>query len=649
MRTLFLLGLCLLPFFPLAAQDSNERAYNYPSLRPQRNNGRIQPKPKVEGWASERVADPLNRGVVALQNEAGQIYVSWRLLENDPADVAFNVYRSVDGGAFRKVNSRPILQTTDFIDLKASADHENTYYVRAVVDGKETRDSEKAGVIPGGLNYTSIKFQGSYVCQKVALADLNGDGYLDFIIKQPNQTVDPGVWRRSETTWKVEAYLHDGTFLWRKDLGWNIEQGVWYSPMVAYDFNGDGKAEIALKTAPTDRDYRDHEGRVVGNPRQYYGKDVEVDLALEQCPEWCSILDGMTGEVIDSVPWPPQGQRFGDYNRNNRNQMALAFLDGKTPCLILERGTYRAMAADAYMLNNSKLEKLWSWDGDQENPAIRAQGAHQIICADVDGDGRDEIVLGSVTLDDNGEALWSTGLGHPDKAYVAKVIPDRPGLQVFYALEVWHEQNGVCLVDAATGEYIWTIGHRTTHVGDGVAVDIDPAYPGLECFATEDSKAGSTDKYMFNARGERLGSTEDVPGCRDWIWWDGDLLRETTRRAPRPENHERGTQRIRSGGFNMIKYTGETLTTGIQGNIMMIADLRGDWREEIVTMLPGELRIYSTVIPAQDRRVTLMQDPLYRSYIAHRSMGYDQPPTVSYYLGSDPAEAGNHTPIIPKR
>jgi len=99
----------------------------------------------------------------------------------------------------------------------------------------------------------------------------------------------------------------------------------------------------------------------------------------------------------------------------------------------------------------------------------------------------------------------------------------------------------------------------------------------------------------------------------------------------------------------MIKYTGETLTTGIQGNIMMIADLRGDWREEIVTMLPGELRIYSTVIPAQDRRVTLMQDPLYRSYIAHRSMGYDQPPTVSYYLGSDPAEAGNHTPIIPKR
>ena len=649
MKKLATLFLCLLPALSLTAQDPLERSYNYPVLNAQRNNGRITPKPKVEGWATERVTENLNRGLVALQNESGQIYVSWRLLESDPANVAFNVYRSVNGSSFRKANSRPITQTTDFTDTRASTGNENTYLVRAVVNGREMGDSEKAGVIPGGLNYTSIKFQGDYVCQKVALADLNGDGIMDYIIKQPNQTVDPGVWRRSETTWKVEAYLHDGTFLWRKDLGWNIEQGVWYSPMVAFDFNGDGKAEIALKTAPTDRDYRDHEGRVVGNPRQYYGADVVVDPSLEQCPEWCSILDGMTGEVIDSVPWPSQGQRFGDYNRNNRNQMAVAYLDGKTPSLIIERGTYRAMVAEAYQLNGNKLEKLWSWDGDEENPSIRSQGAHQIVCVDVDGDGRDEIVLGSVVLDDNGEALWSTGLGHPDKAYVAKVIPDRPGLQIFYALEVWHEQHGVCLVDAATGEYIWSIGHHTTHVGDGVVVDIDPAYPGLECFATEDSKAGSTDKYMFNAQGERLGSAEDVPGCRDWIWWDGDLLRETIRRAPLSPDHVRGFQRMFSGPIDIIKYKGEAMTSGLEGNIMMIADLRGDWREEIVTMLPGELRIYSTTIPAQDRRATLLQDPLYRSYIAHRSMGYDQPPTVSYYLGVDPAEAGNHTPIIPIR
>ncbi len=630
----------------MMAQDRNERAYLYPVLNAQNNNRRIPPKPKVEGWADQRVEELLNRGLIVLQNEQGKVYVSWRLLKDDPENVGFNVYRSVNGGRFTKVNGRPIVNTTDFIDAKANPQNENSYMVRAVVNGREQEDSEVVTQIADGLNYRSIKLQGDYVIQKVALADLNGDGKYDFIIKQPGQTVDPGVWRKSEETFKIEAYLSDGTFLWRKDLGWNIEQGVWYSPFIAFDFNGDGKAEIAVKTAPTGRDYRDHAGRVVGNPRFYY-PDGPDESGLEPCPEFCSILDGMTGAVIDSVPWPAQSPRFGDYVRNNRNQMGVAFLDGKTPCLLLERGTYRAMALDAYQLNGNKLEKLWSWDGDEENPAIRSQGAHQMVSVDLDGDGRDEIVLGSVTVDDNGEALWSTGLGHPDKAYVAKVHPDMDGLQILFALEVWHEQNGVCLVDAKTGEFIWTIGHKTTHVGDGIAVDFDPASPGLECFATEDGKAGSTDKYMFNAFGERMGSTEEVPGCREWIWWDADLTRETTRRQPRGEQPEIGRSRG-VGAMEIIKYPDVVVTSGIEGRIMMIADVYGDWREEIITMLPGEIRIYSTTIPAKDRRVTLMQDPLYRNYVAHRSMGYDQPPTTSYYLGAPIEDAPNHTPLVKK-
>lgn len=617
----------------VTAQDVNERAYNYPVLAAQQNNRRIEPKPKVEGWAAQRVEENLNRGVAALPNGQGQIYVSWRLLKSDPQDVAFNLYRSVDGGKFQKVNAKPLTKTTDYTDVKANPSKKNAYMVRPVVGGKEQAASEQA--IASDKNYTSIKFQGDYVIQKVALADLNGDGVYDYIIKQPNQTVDPGVWRRSETTWKIEAYLSDGTFLWRKDLGWNIEQGVWYSPMVAYDLNGDGKAEIAVKTAPTDKDYRDKAGRVVGTPPYYYG-DEPLDKSLQPCPEFCSILDGMTGEVIDSCPWPPQSQRVGDYVRTNRNQIGVAYLDGKTPCLLLNRGTYRAMLLDAYQLKNNKLEKLWSWDGDEENPAVRSQGAHQMVSADVDGDGREEVVLGSVVVDDNGECLWSVGLGHPDKAYVADVDPTRPGLEIFYALEVWHEKNGVALVDAKTGEFIWSINHPTTHVGDGVAVDIDPALPGLECFAHEAKKAGSEDKYMFNAQGQRLASAAEVPGCREWVWWDADLLRETTERPDK-------------GPFNMVKYKGETLTEGLEGQIMMIADLKGDWREEIVTMLPGELRIYSTTIPAADRRTTLMQDALYRSYVAHRSMGYDQPPTVGYYLGVAPEDAAKHTPILKKR
>ena len=104
--------------------------------------------------------------------------------------------------------------------------------------------------------------QGDYSPDRVAVGDLNGDGKFDFVLKQPGGRVDPGVWRKSPETFKVEAYLNDGTFLWRKDLGWNIELGIWYSPMIVYDFDGDGKAEVALKTAPLEPDFRDEDGRV---------------------------------------------------------------------------------------------------------------------------------------------------------------------------------------------------------------------------------------------------------------------------------------------------------------------------------------------------------------------------------------------------
>ncbi|MDR2936676.1 MAG: silent information regulator protein Sir2, partial [Rikenellaceae bacterium] len=426
MKKLFItLVIVLLAGSVVRAQDENERVYLYPVLKPQENNRRIEPKPRVEGWATQRVEEKINRGLIALRNDRGEMYLSWRLLKGDPAGVAFNVYRSANNGkSFSKANGKPLTATTDFID-KGAGKGAYTYRICPVIGGKEGEPSEKVTPIADGLNYRSIKFQGDYVIQKVALADLNGDGNYDFVIKQPGQATDPGVWRRSPDTFKIEAYLHDGTFLWRKDLGWNIEQGVWYSPFVAWDFDGDGRAEIAVKTASQNRDYRDPQGRVVGTPPFWYAGEFPQASFTDPCPEFCSILDGMTGEVLDSVPWPPQSQRVGDYVRANRNQMGVAYLDGKTPALLLNRGTYRAMLLDAYEFHDRKLRKLWSWDGDEENPIIRSQGAHQMLSVDLDGDGRDEIVMGSVTVDDNGTALWSTGFGHPDKAIVGKVSPDR--------------------------------------------------------------------------------------------------------------------------------------------------------------------------------------------------------------------------------
>jgi rhamnogalacturonan endolyase len=393
-------------------------------------------------------------------------------------------------------------------------------------------------------------------------------------------------------------------------LGLGLEPGIWYTPYIVYDFDGDGKAEIAVKTGPND--VRGTDGRVTTGP------------------EWCSILDGMTGEEKTRVDWPKRDPRFGGYNRTNRNQMGMAYLDGKTPCLLVARGTYKLMVVDAYQYYNGELKQLWHWNGDEENPVIRSQGSHSMHPADVDGDGRDEIVLGSVVLDDDGTALFSTGLGHPDVTMVTDIDPDRPGMEIFYSLEQSRDNGrGVSLVDAKTGKSIWTIGIPTTHVGEGMVADIDPSIPGLECFAQESPKAdprgaGYNQKpplYMLSATGKRLEPLANFPGFNNWVFWDADLLREYAVDV-RPQTQ-----------LTVTKYTGEKLTTEIKGNFYFAADITGDWREEIITLLPGELRIYTTTIPAKDRRVCLMQDPVYRAEVVVQSMGYQQPSVTSFYLG----------------
>jgi rhamnogalacturonan endolyase len=610
MTKLLLTSLVALSFCQiLRAQDPRERNYMYPVLKPIH-----EPKPIVKGWATEKVTEKFNRGLTAQQIAPQKIYLSWRLLAEDVPETAFNLYREETGKKAIKINSKPISKTTDYTDQLPGKLTAVSYFVCPVINGKEYKASEKASIVltAGFKNYRSIKFQGDYKPQRIAVADLNGDGVMDFIIKQPDRGIDPGGQPNTDgLTYQVEAYLSDGTFLWKKDLGPGLEPGIWYTPMIVYDFNGDGKAEIALKTGPADA--READGRVRSGP------------------EWCSILNGMTGEEICKVDWPGRSWRFGDYNRNNRNQMGVAYLDGKTPCLLVARGTYKLMMVDAYQLVNNKLEKLWRWDGDEENPIIRHQGAHGMHAADVDGDGRDEIVLGSVVLDDNGTALWSTGFGHPDKCFVTDIDPSRPGLEIFYAYEDWHDDgNGICMVDAKTGQVIWGLGKKTLHVGDGMVADILPDVPGLECFASEDSKGGSSSKYLLSAKGKILATDKDVPSCRNWIFWDADKVREDIVSAGFDHSM---VDRFDVSKLSIVKYKGETIESKIEGSVIMMADLQGDWREELITILPGELRIYATSIPAVDRRVCLMQDSFYRNELVHRSMGYEQTPVTKYYLG----------------
>ncbi|MBD3182186.1 silent information regulator protein Sir2 [Candidatus Poribacteria bacterium] len=559
-------------------------------------NYKLASKPKVTGYARERVEEKMDRGLIAVPLKDNKVYLSWRLLKDDPENTGFDVYRSVSDSKPEKINDNPITKTCDFIDHNPIHDTENRYFISTEKD----KISKTAKVMPSseGKNYISIPLQGDYTFQKVGIADLNGDGKYDYVIKQPNANVDPYVkyWKPSPSTYKVEAYLSNGTFLWRKDLGWGIEQGIWYSPMIVHDLDGDGKAEVCLKTGP-EEDPRDEEGKVTSGP------------------EYLSILNGITGEELAKADWPSR-DGFLSYNYSSRNQICVAYLDGKTPCLIIERGTYINMYAVAYEFHNGKLRELWKWSSQEGGGLYRGQGAHSMHAVDVDNDDRDEVFLGSSVLDDNGVGLWSSGMGHPDHHYIGDIDPSHPGLEVYYGMERAQVSDGCWLADAATGERLWGLDESTKHVhASGMCSDIDANYQGMECYSGE--RDFPEQKWLWTSRGELIAKT-DLGGLSPrTAYWDADLQRELIR------------------GNRIYSYKGETHQAGIKGRLISVADILGDWREELIMSLSGEMRIYTTNIPASDRRICLMQDPLYRLDVAIQAMGYTQMPMTSKCFSVD--------------
>ncbi len=548
----------------------------------------------------QRQEECLDRGLVAMPLADNRVYLGWRLFKGDFPELAFNVYRSVDNGPGEKLNESPVEQTTDFVDGTAPADKDKTYWVEPLLYKMPQGTSNKATVKAGAqaTPCQSIKLNGDYTVQKVGLGDLDGDGSYDFVLKQPDANVDPGnsYWNRSPGTYKLEAFLQDGTFLWEKDLGWSVEQGIWYSPYLVYDFDGDGKAEVAVKTGE-------------GDPRSEDGR-------VRESPEYLSILNGMTGEEITRVPWLP---RLEVYKLSSRNQLGAAFLDGKRPHIIMARGTYEDMHVAAFRYGNGTLEQVWTWTNVGQPKEYWGQGAHFMHCADVDSDGRDEVLLGSCMLDDNGKSLWATGLGHPDHSYLGEIDPAHPGLEIYYGIEgerVEREKDGTCMMDARTGAMLWGLAEHTWHVhGTGLCADIDARHPGLECYSGESAMPKDKPRrWLHAASGELLAreDTCDLGTSARSAYWDADPQREL------------------AAGSRVYKFeTSETCFEPLEGAQIAWADMLGDWREEIITALPGELRIYTTTMPARDRRPCLMQDPLYRHDVAHLAMGYAQPPMLS--------------------
>ena len=558
----------------------------------------------------------IDRGLVAMPAGANKVYLSWRLLRDDAANIAFNVYRQpAAGGKAIKLNAQPVFRTTDFIDSTAPIDVACEYFVRGVLAGRELevgsqrvatasandlviKKDPKKPAAPEAA-YVSIPLLGKYKVQSVAVADLDGDGRMDFVIKQPDGNIDPykDYWHKSAGTFKLEAYRHDGKPLWQCDLGWGIEQGIWYAPFIVHDFDGCGKAEVVVKTSAGDP--RDQDGRV------------------QTGPEYLAVLDGTTGKEICHADWPSR-ELFKDegYNHASRNQLGVAYLDGKTPSIIINRGTYGHLIVEAWQFHDRKLERQWRWDNKGLPKQYQGQGSHMLQAADLNGDGRDEIIVGSCVIGADGKELWTTGLGHPDSVYVGKLNPDRKGLQIYYNIETAQKSNGMCMVDAVTGKILWGFDTPTKHVhSHGLCSDIDPDQPGWEGYGAESTNHVFVYSRLWNSTGKLLDDSLRWSFGPFAVLWDETPQRELILNS------------------RITKYKGAVLNA-VDANFLAVADVLGDWREEIIATVPGELRIYNTTIPARDRHVWLMQDPIYRNCVIRQTSGYYQCPTMSFDLAT---------------
>jgi hypothetical protein len=615
---------------PPEGNDTGIRELSPEELPPNLNFYAVDPlyQPGIPlGWSDKRIEEELDRGLIALRTDGDRVYLGWRLLREDPEGIAFNVYRASGTGEGVKLNAAPIRATTDFTDTTAQLDRPNTWWVRAVLDGREQEASPRVSLAANApvLGYKAIKVRdGLTSISMIGLGDLNGDGHYDFVVKHPGGGKDPGRISVSRDTYKYDGYDgRTGAHLWTIDLGWNVDMGIWWTPMVVRDLDGDNRAEVIVRSAPYAATLEE------ATPGARQGNALDS-------PEYLAVYDGETGKLIDQVPWIElvNVQHWGDNtgNRASRHLMAVAYLDGKTPAILAARGTYGTMKIDAWVLKNRKLEKVWRWTNERAPFMYHGQGQHSIRVGDIDGDGADEIINGSLAIDNDGRTLWSSGLGHGDRFYLTDIDPTRPGYEIAYVIEEAHAQLGLNVRDALNGDLLF--GAREPNQDnalDQVMVgDIDPAHPGMEVWANKGLK-----QLFYTAKGEPIPG--EVPPTSDLVWWDADLLREQVQGGfGGPRGPGAGAPSGPPPGRSIGKWKGEVLTRGIQGATHQVADILGDWREEIVTFVNGEIRVYSTTIPAADRRVSLMQDPFYRHYVTTRTMGYPHVPQLSYYLGVAP-------------
>ncbi|WP_375586396.1 rhamnogalacturonan lyase [Cyclobacterium xiamenense] len=572
----------------------------------------------------QRQMESLDRGLIALPDEKGGVFLSWRLLGNEPAATGFDLYRAYGEQPAEKINVERLTESTMFFDRNLDLSRNPSYFVR-----NEALDQSKSVTVwENTFLEIPLRTPEGYRPNDASAGDLTGDGQYELVVHMSGRSRDNSQEGYTDPP-ILQAYTLEGTLLWEINLGINIREGAHYTQFIVYDLDGDGVAEVSCKTADGSRD---GVGRVIGDGTKDWRNPAGKIL---DGPEYLTVFSGKTGQAlstVDYIPgrgdlcgWGGEGGNAGNDcngNRVDRFLAGVAYLDGKAPSLLMARGYYGRSVIAAWDFDGEILRSRWVFDSESRENPFSGQGNHSLSINDVDADGRDEIVYGAMVLDEDGSGRFSTGLRHGDALHVSRFHPHYPD-QVVWGIHE-NETNesgfGVALFNARTGRILWG-AEEGRDVGRGLAADIDPRHEGAEFWWN-----GSSGLYTF--QGEEIGKK---PGSINFaIWWDGDLLREL----------------LDQNRIQKWDYTGETLYTlleasgclannGSKATPTLSADLLGDWREEVIfrTEDNQSLRLFTTSAPTSYRFVTLMHNPQYRLSIAWQNVGYNQPAHTDFYLG----------------
>ena len=567
----------------------------------------------------------LGRGVIAIRENPSTVAVSWRYLSSDPMNESFDIYRNGE-----KINNHPLKDATFFQDAYTGT--ESVLYTVKAREGKTESSYQLPANAPSGyLNIplnrpedgtTPLGQNYIYTPNDASIGDVDGDGEYEIILKWDPSNAHDNSHDGYTGEVCVDCYKLNGQQLWRINLGKNVRAGAHYTQFMVYDLDGDGHAEVVMKTADGTVD---GVGKVIG--------DVNADYRSEQGriltgPEYLTVFNGLTGEAMQTIDYVPERGNlmgWGDSrgNRSDRFLACVAYLDGIHPSVVMCRGYYTRTVLAAFDWDGKELKQRWVFDSN--NPGCEdyaGQGNHNLRVGDVDGDGCDEIIYGSCAIDHNGKGLYTTKMGHGDAIHLTHFDPSRKGMQVWDCHE--NKRDGSTYRDAATGEILFQI-KDSTDVGRCMAADIDPTQPGVEMWSV--ASGG-----IRNVKGEVVKDRVRGLSCNMAVWWDGDLLRELLdRNRISKYNWEKGIcERI-------AIFEGTLSNNGTKANPCLQGDIVGDWREEVLMRTADNtaLRLYVSTIPTDYRFHTFLEDPIYRISIATQNVAYNQPTQPGFYFGPE--------------